>query len=30
VAPRGAGTLFYVCWPALVLGAAVFTLRRPG
>jgi ABC-2 type transport system permease protein len=30
VPPRGAGTVFYVAWPALVLGAALFTLRRPG
>jgi hypothetical protein len=28
--PRGAGALFYVAWPALVAGAALFTLRRPG
>jgi hypothetical protein len=27
--PRGAGTAFYVVWPALVLGAAALTLRRP-
>jgi hypothetical protein len=30
VPPRGAGTVFYAGWPALVAGAALFTLRRPG
>jgi hypothetical protein len=30
VPPRGAGTVFYAAWPALVMGAALFTLRRPG
>jgi hypothetical protein len=30
VPPRGAGALCYVGWPALVLVAALFTLRRPG
>jgi hypothetical protein len=30
VPPHGAGACFYVAWPALVTGAALFTLRRPG